>query len=782
MSPRVLGVSLVMLMLVSLYMPSARAQAQAAASTVSGVVTDETGGVLPGVEVRLRVQGMNERVAFTDPSGRYVFSAVPAGEAQLSFTMLNFATARREVRIDPGASVDANAVLHYVMNADVTVTGDQPFVNLADAENPAENLVGIAQSASQGAITARQLQFRPLSRAGEVLETVPGIIVSQHSGEGKANQYYLRGFNLDHGTDFATTVASIPVNMPTHAHGHGYTDLNFLIPELVNRVQYSKGPYFADQGDFATAGAATITYANSLERPILRATAGPDAFTRVLAAGSLARAQSQMLAALEVEHDDGPWVAPEGLRKINAVARYSRGSSLTGVSVTGMAYDSRWNATDQIPRRAVASGRLDRFDTVDATDGGSSSRYSVSLELSRAHAQTLTTASAYALRYRLSLFSNFTYFLDDPVHGDQFQQSDARTVFGGRVVHRRMGRWLDRPVQFTAGAQTRTDAIDLALNHTAMRELLDTVRADHVLQTSLAGYVEASVDWTPWLRSLSGVRADGYRFRVDAISEPLNSGRDRAGIVSPKGGIVIGPFGGTEFYANAGTGFHSNDARGATITVDPATGEPAERVTPLARARGSEIGVRTVAIPHLQSTLSVWALGLASELVFIGDAGTTDAGRPSHRDGIEFANYYHPVDWLTLDADLSWSRARFTDGGPDTAIPGAVRTVVSGGATVDGVRRMFGSMRLRYFGPRPLVEDDSRRSKATTLVNAQTGYRWSDRVRIFVDGLNLLNAADSDIDYFYTSRLPGEPFAGVDDLHFHPALPRTFRVSLNVEL
>jgi outer membrane receptor protein involved in Fe transport len=277
-----------------------------------------------------------------------------------------------------------------------------------------------------------------------------------------------------------------------------------------------------------------------------------------------------------------------------------------------------------------------------------------------------------------------------------------------------------------------------------------------------------------------GLRADGYRFDVDA-GEPLNSGIERAGLVSPKGGVILGPWSGTELYANAGLGFHSNDARGATITIDPKTGEPADRVTPLARARGAEVGLRTVAIPRLQTSVALWTLSLDSELVFVGDAGTTEAGRPSRRYGVEWAAYYSPRPWLTFDGDAAVSRARFTDDDPaGPHIPGAVETVVSAGATVDSVGNLFGSVRWRFFGPRPLLEDDSVRSKATSLVNLQAGYRFSRSVRLAVDVFNLFDAAHSDIDYFYPSRLPGEPAGGIDDIHVHPTLPRTARLNLIV--
>ena len=676
-----------------------------------------------------------------------------------------------------------------VLSANVTVSGKSTFTNLADAPDPSQDLVGIAQSASQGAVTARQLDTRPIMRPGDVLETVPGVVISQHSGEGKANQYYLRGFNLDHGTDFATTVAGMPVNMPTHGHGHGYSDLNFLIPELASGVQFSKGPYFAEHGDFATAGTANINYTNTLARPIVRVGGGNDAFGRVLVAAAPTVGRGTLLAALELERSDGPWEQPDDLRKFNGLIRYTRGDTRNGLSATLMGYRGTWNSTDQIPARAVADGRIGRFGLVDPTDGGESSRYSASLEWQRSNGNASTTLSAYGLKYDLDLFSNFTYFLDDPENGDQFQQTDHRFVSGARLTHRRIGRWLDRPTQNTVGVQFRNDNIsDIGLYHTRERERLETIRQDSVIQTSTGAFAQNETEWTPWLRTLAGLRVDGYRFDVNAgITE--NGGTDYAGLVSPKGGAVFGPFAKTEVYVNAGLGFHSNDARGATITVDPVTGEPASRVTPLARATGAEIGIRTVRIPRLQMTVTAWTLGLDSELVFVGDAGTTAPGRPSRRQGIELTTYYSlfgaretpsPLagrPWFVFDADLALSKARFTDADPaGDRIPGAVATVVSAGATVDSVRGMFGSVRWRYFGPRALVEDDSVRSKATSLVNLTAGYKFTPSVRLALDVFNLFNRADSDVDYFYTSRLPGEPAGGIDDFHIHPAAPRSARI------
>ncbi len=449
--------------------------------------------------------------------------------------------------------------------------------------------------------------------------------------------------------------------------------------------------------------------------------------------------------------------------------------------MTALGYRATWDSTDQVPQRALDSGAIDRYGLIDNTDGGETSRYGGVVDWQRSRPGTVTRATGYGFYYDLNLFSNFTYFLDDPENGDQFEQADSRFVSGGRVTHRRLGVWADRTVQHTFGAQVRNDDIgNVGLYRTSARARLSTVREDGVVQTSGAVFYENKYQWSRMIRTELGLRADLYHFGVSS-DIAANSGSETDGIVSPKLGVVIGPFGGTELYANAGTGFHSNDARGATITVDPATGERADRVTPLVAARGAEVGVRTVAIPRTQLTVTLWTLSLDSELLFVGDAGTTEASRPSRRTGIEATAYFRPRSWVTFDGELAWSRARFTDVDPaGDRIAGSVETVVSAGISLEAARGPFANIRLRYFGPRPLTEDDSVRSRATNLMNLQAGYRFSNNVRLFADVFNLLDSKASDIDYFYASRLPGEPAAGIDDLHLHPALPRSFRLGLQV--
>ena len=746
------------------------------AATIRGTARDVTGALLPGVTVEVTAPEAKTVVAVTDAEGRFTVDVAPA-TYDVTFRLINFASVRRTVHPTDEKPATIDVAMPLEASASIIVTGKQTFQNLVDLDEPVNGLIGIADAASVGVVTARQLDVRGEQRPGDVLESIPGVVISQHSGEGKANQYYLRGFNLDHGTDFITTVAGAPVNMPTHAHGQGYADSNFLIPELISGVQYKKGPYYADEGDFSSAGAANINYVNFLDRPLVSMTAGGFGFARLLAAGSRPFGNGQLLGALELSRNNGPWERPDDYRKINGVARFTSGSDTTAYSITLAAYDGRWNSTDQVPERAVLDGRISEFGAVDTSSGGESHRYSAVADWQRTGEGSLTKLNAYLIGYGLDLFSNFTYFLDDPENGDQFEQLDRRVVGGGRATHQWLGTVFGRSAKNLLGLDLRHDHIgEVGLYRTRERERLDTVRSDRVLQTSVGTYLQTTIQWRDTFRSVTGLRADTYHFDVTS-NDPLNSGDARASIVSPKMNLIFGPWRQTELYVGAATGFHSNDGRGSTLSRDPATGEPAQRVDPLVRTRGAEIGIRTMAIPRLQSTLALWRLDIASELVFVGDAGGTEAGRPSRRMGLEWSNYYRLSDRVVLDADLSYSNARFTDLDPiGSRIPGALERVLSTGVSVYDLGRFSGSLRYRYVGSRPLIEDDSVRSDPSHLAEASIAYALTPKYRVVLDAPNLLDARVGDIEYYYRSRLPGEPAGGIDDVHVHPVEPRTVRL------
>lgn len=637
--------------------------------------------------------------------------------------------------------------------------------------------IGVAQSGSQGTVGYSDFEDKPLSRVGELVENVPGVIATQHSGSGKANQYFLRGFNLDHGTDFAGFVDGVPINMRTHGHGQGYLDLNFLIPELVERIEYRKGPYFADVGDFSAAGTVKFKTVNTL-RPMASVTAGSFGYYRALAAGSGALGNGELLLALDGTVSDGPWVLDEHLRKVNGAVKYSSGTDAEGWNLGLTAYHAKWNSTDQVPQRAIDSGLISRFGNIDPYLGGETTRIGLT---GNGHFGK-TEVNLFALYYRFRLLSNFTYFLDDPVNGDEFQQRDQRRVFGGSIKHDIAASIANMPVAVTLGADARYDAIGkIGLYHTAKGVVIGTVRQDKVNEYSGALYAKGTASLTSRLRLVLGLRADIYGYDVTSRTLAANSGKGSAIIVGPKMALAWKATDHLELYANYGESFHSNDVRGATIRFDPKTGDPATPVPVLVKARGAEIGAR-VEQGRLAASIVGYYLTLGSELVFSGDGGTTEPNDATRRYGTEATLFWRPADWLTLDGSAAFTHARFHDVAlGQTFIPNSVGNVISAGAAIELGHGFSGSLRLRHFGSAPLIEDNSARSKPTALVNVGAYYR-SGRVKIGIDLLNMFDARSADITYFYTSRLPSEPASGVDDYHLHPVEPRQVRLSVKLAL
>lgn len=658
-----------------------------------------------------------------------------------------------------------------------SVFADDSVLHRVAIDGSKMSQLGLLDAANAGVIGKKELASMTTYRPGELLESIPGLIVSQHSGEGKANQFYLRGFNLDHGTDLRTTLDEMPVNQRSHAHGQGWTDLNFLIPELTARMEFKKGPYSSTTGDFSAAGSAAMLYANRLSQSIASVTLGQNAYRRALLAASPDFADGSLLYALELTGNDGPFVNPDKFKKVNAVLRYSEGFANNGFSLSAMLYRGKWNATDQIPLRAVEKGEISRFDTIDNTDGGEAHRYSLSGTWRRTATADASKVSAYLINTGLDLYSNFTYFMDDPINGDQFSQPDRRVTSGLNASHTWHSHLNGKNTDFTIGTQLQNDNIFNGLHKTKARQQLSTVRQDHIVETSLGLYVDVSTRWSESFRTNVGLRHDQYRFQVDGDRRE-NSGKANDHITSPTASFIFGPWNKTEFYLNLGTGFHSNDARATLTTIDPQSLEATGKSPGLVRARGSELGMRTELVPGLQTSISLYRLDFDSELSFVGDAGTTEAGRPSRRHGIEISNSYQASDWLSIDFDAAYAKARSRDFDPaGNRIVGAVEGVAQLSATVDKLGAWSGTLRLRYFGPRALLEDNSVRSKASSTLNGRIAYKFSPTLKLELEGFNLSNRRASAIDYYYESQLKGEA-SPKEDIHFHPLESRSFRLML----
>ncbi len=702
-----------------------------------------------------------------------------------------------------------------------------PAVTATSAPPPyqtgAPNVAGgpalLPTMASQMTVSGQDLNNRPATRPGEILEAAPGLAVVMHADGGKANQYYLRGYNLDHGTDLAIFVDDMPINLPTHAHGQGYADLNWLMPETVSSLNIRKGPYFADVGDFANAGTLAINLRDSVDQRILEETYGSFGYERLFTMGSTKLGGGSLLYAGEVNTYDGPWTTPDDMHKLSGLLRYSQGTATDGFSATAMGYSNTWTSTDQIPLRAIQLGLVGLYGELDPTDGGDTSRASLSARMAQTVDDGSWKANAYLVKYELDLFNNYTWYLTDPVNGDQFHQHDDR-VYGGAGASRTIeGSMFNLPTETVFGFQTRYDDINLALSNTVQRQFLSAILSDHINEANAAVYVENTVHWSGWLNTTLGWRADYYAASVNSMLQQANSGNTRMAIGSPKIRMVIGPFYKTELFVGAGMGYHSNDARSTTATEVPGDPMTPEGASPLlVRSRGAEIGIRSTAVPGLDSSVSLFYLHQDSELFFDGDTGETTPGLPSQRTGVEFTNDYRPASWIHVDADVALTRARFL--GFDTAqqqlyeslagypqaqignAPGnyiynAPWMVASAGITLGEATGWFGDLRWRYISSRPLTEDGTFQAPPLSIFNGQIGYHFDNGWSVRLDGLNLLNARTDQATYAYGSLLKtdslfamcfpahGPPIApaavcqnGVMDYVLHPIEPLAVRLTI----
>ncbi|HVT97545.1 MAG TPA: TonB-dependent receptor, partial [Acidobacteriaceae bacterium] len=726
------------------------------APQLSGNVVDASGAVIAGTTVQVRsANGAVLRTMQTDRDGCFNIYGLPAGHYQIVISHPDFETREMPVTITTARTA-------ATLGITLTLSAVSTTINV---QGRADDLIGIADSATLGTVGAREIEDRPILRSGEILETIPGVIITQHAGGGKANQYFLRGFNLDHGTDFAVFTDGVPLNLPSHAHGEGYADMNTVIPEFVKRVDYEKGPYFADVGNYGSAGSAHLEFFKILPGNFFRLEGGMFGYGRMLFGASQKLGPGNLLYGGEAYHDDGPWTHPDNYYKFNGLLTWSQGGDDHGFSITARGYHGTWHSSDQIPVPAVPLVGL--FGSLNPTDGGHSRRYSLQGEWHRLDAHSMTRVVIYGFYYDLDLFSDFTYYLTDPSRGDQFEQQDRRWVAGLDARHTIFSQWLGRRVENTFGVQIRNDWVHNGLYQSEHRVRVDktdadtgttlpaTTQADRFTDTQPGFYAENTIHWADKFRSDAALRGDLESFDVTSLVTSANSGAASKWLPSPKLSLVFGPWATTEFYAQGGFSFHSNDGRGTTQTIEPISGEnpypntPADKIPPLIPTKGGEIGVRTAAVPRLQSTFSLWYLHSASELQQSGDTGGTTASRqPSNRYGIELANYYTPAEHWAVDLDLAHSKALFTEIDGDDAAPGspggkrvpeAAGLVIASGITLHDYRGFSSSLRLRYFGARDLTSDGLFRSKATALVNGQVGYQIGETWRVSAEFLNLLN-------------------------------------------
>ena len=658
------------------------------------------------------------------------------------------------------------------------------------------NLLGVATTASQGSITQEELQLRPVYRVGQLLETTPGLMVTVHSGEGKAQQYLVRGFNLDHGTDIANFVDDMPVNRATNTHGQGYSDSNFMMPEVTNGLDFTKGPYYASVGDFGAVASTHVKIANEIPNQISLSAGTLGVYNGFLGGTYKMGDADRVMGGVYLGHVDGPFDHPDNFRKIDATLRYSHGQADDGYDLTALYYNGKGNLTTDQPLRAIEQGLIGRFGTLDPSDGSLSERFSLSSHYAAHGDDWRFTTNAYYIRQTMMLFSDFTHFLDDPVNGDQEEQSEARTTLGGAAALRLWHDFGSIHTDTSIGVQARYDSAFVDRRHTVQRTVLDyceierpagpaipqdavggACTADRVHLLDLGPYIENTTRWTTWLRTVVGAREEYYHATDHSLTTGFDGSRGQT-LFQPKGSLILGPWATTELYLSAGRGFHSDDVRGVFGTV-PLSGAPVTAgPTPLlAPATAEEIGLRTNLIPKVALQVAVFQQDFSSELTYNADAGQDEASAPSRRQGVEISAQYKPLPWLELNTDLAFSKARyrgdFASFGLDQPfIANAPQFIGSFGVIVDDLGPWFGGLQWRALGRYPINDgEENPQDRGYSEFNADIGYKVNPHLRLQLDVFNILNTKANSAAYFYTSRLNGEPADGVADVQVHPLEP-----------
>ncbi|HEY7533176.1 MAG TPA: TonB-dependent receptor plug domain-containing protein [Nitrospiraceae bacterium] len=657
------------------------------------------------------------------------------------------------------------------------------IVDLSDAHDPDAEVLEVPEvsvvtdrpvaASSQQFIPDKEYLLQPQGRPAQVLRLIPGFIAVEHSGgAGKADQYFVRGFDADHGTDVAFFTDGMPINFRSHAHGQGYADLNFIIPETIQGLDTYKGAYLPEYGDFNTAAAVNFRTREVVKEGVVQAAGGQFDTQRYILMFSPTKDKVRTLLAGEAYYTNGPFINDNRYFRTNLLGKATTNfSNRDEFSITASFHKANWNASGEIPLRAVHDGSLDRFGAVDPSEGGHTTRATVRVNY---HYDTpwggTFFANGYGQYYKFDLFTNFTFFLNDPVNGDGIQQSDRRGIYGGDIGYKHQAEVLGVPTISTVGFQVRVDDIYAKLGTQTTRAPTGTTTDNHILEASYEPYVKAELQPTTWMKLIGGVRTPIFTFDVTnrcEVCAEQPSGRKDSALILPKASLILGPWFKTEFFANYGQGYHSNDARSA-VAVDS---------VPLARAQTYEIGLRSQpwGPEGLMLTASLWAIDLQSELVFVGDEGTTEIRGPTRRRGMEVALRGQVVGPLYFNGHISWTKAEFTNG---DAIPLAPELTAYGALLLQWPEGLRSQLQATYMGTRPLIEDRSVKSPSWVEFDLSERYMLPvklphGKLEAFLFIQNLFNTGWEQATFFFESRLRNEA-AGVNDIHFVPGNPRFF--------
>jgi len=635
-------------------------------------------------------------------------------------------------------------------------------------------------TATEQTIRQKDFELRPTTTPSDILRLIPGLLIAQHQGGGKADQIFLRGFDADHGTDVAIFIDGIPVNMPSHGHGQGYADLHWLIPEMVDHVEVYKGPYFVQFGDFNTAGAVNIITKKRAKDTTLTVTGGSYNQQRYLAMLSPPEGTPMTpFIGVEAYHDLGPYKNPENFNRLNVMSKFTLLSmASSNLSLLGAFFKSTWNASGEIPARTVRAGALGRFDAVDHSEGGKTERHNANLQYNWADAQQSFNAQAWLSYYRFDLFSNFTFFMNDPVNGDEIEQTDKRILGGSYLNYRRNYNLFGLPTETLVGFSSRSDRAAVGLFNAVRRQRLGATADSLVKQHNLAWYAQQEIRPASWLTTQLGVRLDKFFFAVRDDGTPSNpvSGSKEGFIANPKLNVILSPFKEngwqkrSQIYLNFGGGYHSNDAR------DVVASSASKPVLP--RALGGELGFRTKLFDRFDIGIDYWRLHLDSELVWAGDDGTTEAKGKTQRQGIEGEFRYQILDWLSADLDTSHTWSKFVKTGE--AVPLAPKFLAYGGLTARHSSGLEGRIQMRSVGDRWGDEGRTATIRGYTIFDLLAKYKW-DRYELLFSIINIANKKWRAAQFLHDSQLKTEG-APVSDIHFTPGEPLTIKAGFTIHL
>lgn len=628
------------------------------------------------------------------------------------------------------------------------------------------NLVGRADAASEGSVSGADLLIRPMLKTGELLESMPGMVAVQHSGSGKANQYFLRGFNLDHGTDYSAHLDGAPLNLRSHGHGQGYLDVNGLIPETIDSIDYRKGPYRADLGDFSMAGASFINTVERFDRSFVSGETGQHGWRRFAGGGSQDVSTGVLSLAGEYKQFDGPWGQPENLEHVAVWAKYTQQTRFGQALVSLSGYDASWNPTEQIPERVAGSPVCpDSFCTLDPSAEGHTRRWVLNSKISGSD----WDAGLWYQYYDWDMSSNPTYDF-------QLGQADKRWILGGSASKDFIdsGAW-----QLSVGGEFRHDAAShVKLDHLEQGQFVASISDNAITESSLGLYTEAVWSATDRLRLIAGLRSDHYSFDVDAFNANSFAGKTNDNRVSPKLALAFAASDAVELYANWGRGFHSNDARGVVNSNDPVPG--------LSPGTGYELGTRA-AVGDFKFTAAWWWLDQDSELIFVGDSNAVEPKGGSERDGLELTLFWSPVDWLGVDAVYTTSDARYVANPEGDFVEGALEQAAQLGLSITTGDWDI-SARLRYMGPYALNADNSERASSLSLLSLRTARNWQT-LTLYAELINALDSDGKEIVYSYEAYVSGYDPVGLssEDIDCSSTncrmsritQPRTFRVGVS---